>query len=59
MDPSIIGAAYLYAKNYCKYGTDVTEKWTTAVQQSAILEQSYNRGVMDTLERIREMKKPK
>ena len=59
MDPYVIGAAYLYAKNYYKFGTDVTEKWTTAVQQTAILERSYNSGVRDTLERLREMEKPK
>lgn len=59
MDPYVIGAAYLYAKNYCKFGTDVTEKWTTAVQQAAILERSYNSGVKDTLERLREMEKQK
>lgn len=35
----VISTAYAYAKNYVAYGADITKAWTTATQQSAILEQ--------------------
>lgn len=35
----VISTAYAYAKNYVMYGEDITKAWTTAVQQSSILEQ--------------------
>ena len=34
----VLSTAYAYAKNYVYYGADVTKAWTTATQQSAILE---------------------
>jgi hypothetical protein len=36
--PMVISTAYAYAKNYVKYGEDITKAWTTAVQQASILE---------------------
>lgn len=35
----VISTAYVYAKNYIKYGEDITKAWTTAVQQASILEE--------------------
>ena len=36
--PMVISTAYIYAKNYVKYGCDITKAWSTAVEQAAILE---------------------
>ena len=38
--PMVISTAYIYAKNYVKYGCDITKAWNTAAQQAAILEQT-------------------
>ncbi|MBR6289337.1 MAG: hypothetical protein IKR19_08380 [Acholeplasmatales bacterium] len=35
----VLSTAYAYAKNYVEYGEDITKAWTTAVQQTTILEQ--------------------
>lgn len=34
----VILTAYVYAKNYIKYGEDITKTWTTTVQQASIIE---------------------
>ena len=34
----VLSTAYVYAKNYVEYGEDITRAWTTAVQQTSILE---------------------
>ena len=34
----VLSTAYLYAKNYVKYGCDVTKAWSTVVEQASILE---------------------
>lgn len=44
--------AYIYAKNYYKYGVNVVNDWETAIRQSAALESAYHRGWSDCLERI-------
>lgn len=36
--------ALMYAQTYLKYGIDVTEKWTTAVQNQAVLYEAERRG---------------
>ncbi len=54
MPPMVIATAYLHAINYTLYGEDVTEKWTTAVQQSSALEKAYNEGYHDALKAKRE-----
>ena len=51
MPPMVIATAYLHAINYTRYGEDVTEKWTTAVQQSKALEKAYLDGYNDALKR--------
>ena len=47
----IIPLAFLYARNFVMYGTDVTEKWQTAVAQAAALEQAYCQGIADEIKR--------
>lgn len=34
----VVSTAYLYAKNYVNYGYDITKAWSTAVEQTSILE---------------------
>lgn len=51
MPPMVIATAYLHAINYTRYGVDVTEKWTTVVQQSSALEKAYSEGYHDALKR--------
>lgn len=45
----VVATAYLYAFNYINYGADVTKEWTTATQQSALLEEAYNKGQHDEM----------
>ena len=47
----VIPLAFLYARNFVMYGTDVTEKWQTAVAQAAALEQAYRQGIADEIKR--------
>lgn len=35
----VISTAYAYAKNYVMYGEDITKAWTTAVEQSSIIQE--------------------
>lgn len=49
--PMVLSTAYIYAKNFVDYGEDVTEKWTTAVQQASILEKAYLKGYYDAMQR--------
>ena len=37
--PMVLSTAYAYAKNYVDYGEDVTKAWTTAVQQSSVIQE--------------------
>lgn len=43
----IIGTAYLYAKNYVRYGVDVTKAWDTATEQTVALDIAYHMGICD------------
>ena len=43
-DQQTLNLAYLYARSLITYGVDVTEKWDTAVQQTANLEKAYRKG---------------
>lgn len=54
MSPMVVATAYVQATNYTAYGEDVTEKWTTAIQNSAALEKAYNKGYYDALQRLEE-----
>ena len=40
----VISTAYVYAKNCVKYGEDITEAWTTAVQHALIIEKVENKA---------------
>lgn len=50
----LISTAYLYAKAFVSYGVDVTQAWTTAVQQTANLEQAHKRGYYEALKMVEE-----
>lgn len=54
MPPMVIATAYVHAISYTRYGVDVTEKWVTATQNAAALEQAYNKGYYDALQRLTE-----
>lgn len=45
----VIATAYLYAKTHVTYGEDITKAWTTATQQTVILQRAYERGYSDAL----------
>lgn len=48
--PLVVSLAFLYAKNLDRYSVDVSQKWMTAVEQSAALEKAYRRGYYEWLE---------
>lgn len=50
MPTQVIATAYLHALNYHLYGVDVTEKWETAVQNTANVENAYLKGRRDEAE---------
>lgn len=54
MPPMVIATAYLHAINYVLYGVDVTEKWLTATQNAASLNQAYRKGYADAMNRMHE-----
>lgn len=45
-----ISLAIMYAENYMKYGTDITEKWKTATQQTELLHNAEKYGYCKALE---------
>ena len=49
----VIALAYVYAKNLCKYGVDITKEINSAVAQQAVLHNAYLKGRND--ERILSM----
>lgn len=49
----VIALAYMYAKNLCEYGVDVTKEIDSAVAQQAALHNAYLKGRSD--ERILSM----
>ena len=53
----VLSTAYLYAKNFDRYGEDITKAWITAIQQKVILEKAYNLGYSDALKSINKSKK--
>ena len=50
----VLSQAYVYVKNLSTYGVDVTQKWLTAVENTANLERAYNKGWMGCQERMME-----
>ena len=51
---SIICLAYMYAKNFEETGVDITTRWATMEQQNKILQEVYNRGYRDALQKNQE-----
>lgn len=49
----VVALAYVYAKNFERFGVDVTDKWITTEQQNTVLEAVYKKGVDDTIMRLR------
>ena len=43
----VIALAYIYAKNLCEYGIDVTKEINSAVAQQAALHNAYLKGRND------------
>ena len=43
----VIALAYMYAKNLCEYGVDVTKEIDSAVAQQAALHNAYIKGRTD------------
>ena len=43
----VIALAYIYAKNLCEYGVDVTKEINSAVAQQAALHNAYLKGRND------------
>ena len=43
----VIALAYMYAKNLCEYGVDVTKEIDSAVAQQAALHNAYLKGRSD------------
>ena len=43
----VIALAYMYAKNMCDYGVDVTKEIDSAVVQQALLHDAYLKGRTD------------
>ena len=51
---TVICLAYMYAKNFEETGVDITTRWATMEQQNKILQEVYNRGYKDALQKIKE-----
>ena len=51
---TVICLAYMYAKNFEETGVDITTRWATMEQQNKILQEVYNRGYKDALQKIQE-----
>jgi len=49
MSPMQVTLAYLFAKYYSELGVDVTEKWTTALQNNLALTKAFSRGYYEAL----------
>lgn len=48
----VLAQAYVYAKNLSTYGVDVTQKWLTAIENTANLERAYRKGWQDCFNEI-------
>jgi len=54
LDIKTLQIAYVYAKNYVEYGTDVTEKWATACENIAYLERAHHKGYCEGYEKAKQ-----
>jgi len=50
----VIATAYLYALHYNLYGIDVSKEWDTVIKQSQALEEAYNKGYYDAMNKKEE-----
>ena len=50
----VIATAYLYALHYNLYGIDISKEWDTVVKQSQALEEAYNKGYYDAMNKKEE-----
>ena len=48
-DVLTIETAIMYAENYLKYGTDITQKWETATQNAYAIHNAEKRGYYDCM----------
>ena len=53
-DDVVLMLAYSYAQNFVEIGEDVTKKWITTQQQTALLQAAYNKGYEEALAKIKE-----
>lgn len=53
MPIEILRLSVVYALGYREYGEDLTKKWQTAIQQTAVLEKAYLKGRKDMYEEMR------
>lgn len=53
LDIKTLQIAYVYAKNYAEYGTDVTVTWATACENSVNLEKAYRKGCCEGYEKAK------
>jgi len=54
---SLLALAHLYVKKFEETGSDITEKWTVAMEQNEILQQIYNRGYEDGISKGKELER--
>ena len=51
MPLSTLQIAFVYAKNFTKYGEDVTRTWLTATENASAMDKAYRKGYYDALHR--------
>lgn len=56
---SILALAHMYARRLEETGADITEKWTVALEQNAVLQRVYNKGYVEGLQKGRELEREK
>ena len=52
----VISVAYLYARQYVRYGEDVTKQWNTATKQTEAMEKAYHVGYAEAMDDMRRRK---
>ena len=51
-DLQVLVLAYVYAKNLCMYGEDVTKAIQSATENAAMLSKAYQRGYWDAMNKM-------
>ncbi len=52
LDEQTLVVAYSYAKYLVDYGCNVTQKWSTVIEQTANLEKAYQKGYYEGRESL-------